>query len=99
MAPVLQSWGLCQIRGGFISDQSRMVETRYEAAGTARDPAASLGSNLCGAALGGFLEYLSLICGVRSLTLVAAALYGLSALALGRSGPGTAAASAAPRQA
>lgn len=46
------------------------------------DSAASLGSNLLGAVAGGCLEYLSLYTGLRSVTLVAAALYLLVLLLL-----------------
>lgn len=49
------------------------------------DPARALGWNLVGAVLGGFLEYTSLATGIGSLAPLAAALYGLSALALVKS--------------
>jgi len=39
------------------------------------NPSAALGSNLLGAVVGGCLEYLSLICGLRSLLLLALVLY------------------------
>ncbi|MCD4749306.1 MAG: hypothetical protein K8R59_08025 [Thermoanaerobaculales bacterium] len=51
----------------------------------ARNVPRALGSNLLGAVLGGFLEYASMIWGMRSLSLLAIGLYLLSALALGRS--------------
>src|SRR5262249_19712502 len=41
----------------------------------AERPAFAFGANLCGAVLGGPLEYLSLVLGSRALFLVAAALY------------------------
>jgi hypothetical protein len=44
------------------------------------DPAASLGANLIGAVLGGSLEYLSMYAGLRSVALVALALYLLAYL-------------------
>lgn len=40
-----------------------------------RNPAASLGSNLLGSVIGGCLEYLSMIAGLRALVLLALALY------------------------
>lgn len=46
------------------------------------DPARAIGWNLVGAVLGGFLEYTSLATGIASLALLAAGVYGLSALAL-----------------
>jgi len=52
----------------------------------AADSARALGWNLAGAVLGGFMEYASLAFGISSLALFAAALYGLSALALVTSG-------------
>jgi hypothetical protein len=45
-------------------------------------PAIALGSNLLGAVFGGILEYTSLVLGVRSLYILAMALYLLSALPL-----------------
>ncbi len=51
------------------------------------DPASSLGSNLLGAVVGGCLEYLSLFAGLRSVTLIAAALYLMALLALLRRVP------------
>ena len=45
------------------------------------DSARFLGSNLLGAVLGGFLEYASLVWGVRALALLALALYALAWLA------------------
>ncbi len=48
----------------------------------ATDTAKALGSNLLGSVLGGFLEYASLAWGVRALTLLGVALYGLALLAL-----------------
>jgi hypothetical protein len=50
--------------------------------GRAGDASYALGSNLLGSVLGGFLEYASLGSGIRALTLLAGALYALSALAL-----------------
>lgn len=44
------------------------------------DPASALGSNLLGAVCGGCLEYVSLYAGLRSVTLIAAALYLLALL-------------------
>lgn len=46
------------------------------------DPAASLGSNLMGAVLGGSLEYLSMITGLRALTLLAMGIYLVALLLL-----------------
>jgi SAM-dependent methyltransferase len=57
----------------------------------------ALGSNLFGALLGGLLESFSLWFGLRSLTILATALYVASAIFLRRTGTGTGAASAAPR--
>jgi hypothetical protein len=48
----------------------------------ASNPAAALGSNLLGAVLGGCLEYLSMLCGLKSLVLLAMALYLIAYLAL-----------------
>ncbi|MEA2568351.1 MAG: hypothetical protein QOI24_352 [Acidobacteriota bacterium] len=42
------------------------------------DPTSSLGSNLIGAMVGGCLEYLSIVTGLRFLTVIALALYGLA---------------------
>ena len=47
-------------------------------------PSISLGSNLLGAVLGGMLEYSSMALGLRAMSLVALALYGMSALAVWR---------------
>jgi len=44
-------------------------------------PDASLGSNILGAVVGGCTEYLSTVIGLRHLTLLALAIYGLAALA------------------
>src|SRR5437867_3499755 len=41
----------------------------------ARDTSAALGANLCGAVSGGLLEYLSMLTGMKALTLLALALY------------------------
>ena len=49
------------------------------------DAAAALGSNLLGAVLGGALEYLSMLVGLRALALLALALY-LAAWVLARRG-------------
>jgi hypothetical protein len=43
-------------------------------------PSFAFGANLAGAVVGGALEYLSLVIGYRGLFLVAAALYGVTAL-------------------
>ena len=51
-------------------------------------PDAALGSNLLGAVVGGCLEYLSMMTGLRALTLLALALYSVAALLLVRGGPG-----------
>jgi SAM-dependent methyltransferase len=54
-----------------------------------RDPAAALGSNLLGAVVGGCLEYLSMVFGLRALALLAFALYLAAAvLVLGRPAEG-----------
>jgi SAM-dependent methyltransferase len=56
-----------------------------------RNPAASLGSNLLGAVVGGSLEYLSMLVGLRALAVLAFALYLAALLATarrGRSGEG-----------
>ena len=47
-------------------------------------PAAALGSNLLGSVLGGCLEYLSMIIGLRALVLLAIAIYLLALLAASR---------------
>jgi hypothetical protein len=47
---------------------------------TAESPAAALGANMLGAVVGGLLENLSLIIGMKALLLVAALLYSLAAL-------------------
>ena len=57
----------------------------------------ALGSNLFGALLGGLLESFSLWFGLRSLTILAAALYVASAIFLRRAGTVTVGVSAAPR--
>ena len=57
----------------------------------------ALGSNLFGALLGGLLESFSLWFGLRSLTILAAALYVASAIFLRRAGTVTGGVSAAPR--
>ncbi|MGP0017237.1 MAG: methyltransferase domain-containing protein [Candidatus Sulfotelmatobacter sp.] len=57
----------------------------------------TLGSNLFGALLGGLLESFSLWFGLRSLTVLAAALYVASAIFLRRAGPVTGGVSAASR--
>lgn len=57
----------------------------------------ALGSNLFGALLGGLLESFSLWFGLRSLTILAAALYVASAIFMRRAGTITGAVSAAPR--
>jgi hypothetical protein len=59
------------------------------------NPTAALGSNLLGAVLGGALEYLSMVVGLRALALLALALYLAAALLLrrepiGRLGPSSA---------
>jgi len=46
-----------------------------------KNPTASLGSNLLGAVVGGCLEYLSMVAGLRALALLAFALYGGAFLA------------------
>jgi hypothetical protein len=51
-----------------------------------RNSAAALGSNLLGAVVGGCLEYLSMLVGMRALSLLALALYLGAALAHGRRG-------------
>jgi spermidine synthase len=48
----------------------------------------ALGSNLLGAVLGGFLEYTSMLFGLKNLVLLALLLYLLSAVALKRRAPG-----------
>jgi hypothetical protein len=48
------------------------------------DPAASLGSNLIGAVVGGALEYLSIAVGLRALTLLAMGLYLMALLLIMR---------------
>ena len=48
----------------------------------ARDTSAALGANLCGAVFGGLLEYLSMLTGMKALTLLALALYLASMLLL-----------------
>jgi hypothetical protein len=48
-----------------------------------RAPAAALGSNLLGAVLGGCLEYLSMLLGLRALVYLAAGLYLLALVLLG----------------
>src|SRR5437773_3461928 len=48
----------------------------------ARDTSAALGANLCGAVFGGLLEYLSMLTGMKALTLLALALYLASRLLL-----------------
>jgi hypothetical protein len=52
-----------------------------------RNPAASLGSNLLGSVIGGCLEYLSMVVGLRALVLLALALYLGALLAVARSAP------------
>jgi hypothetical protein len=47
---------------------------------SAESPAAALGANMLGAVVGGLLENLSLIIGMKALLLVAALLYSLAAL-------------------
>jgi hypothetical protein len=49
---------------------------------SAESPAAALGANMLGAVVGGLLENLSLIIGMKALLLVAALLYSLAALGL-----------------
>ncbi len=49
------------------------------------DTSATLGSNLCGSVLGGLLEYLSTLLGMKAIGLLALAIYLLSALAHARS--------------
>jgi SAM-dependent methyltransferase len=51
---------------------------------SAASPSAALASNLFGALVGGVLEYGSMVFGIRSLNLLALALYGLAFLALRR---------------
>ena len=51
----------------------------------AKDPQAAFGSNLLGAIVGGVLEYFTMILGINSLTLTAAALYLLAFLVFNRS--------------
>jgi SAM-dependent methyltransferase len=59
---------------------------------SAESPAAALGANMLGAVVGGLLENLSLIIGMKALSLVAAILYSLAALGfLGLPSRGTAA--------
>ncbi|HKC00786.1 MAG TPA: hypothetical protein VKD23_18535 [Terriglobales bacterium] len=59
---------------------------------SAESPAAALGANMLGAVVGGLLENLSLIIGMKALLLVAALLYSLAALGfLGLSSRGAAA--------
>lgn len=48
----------------------------------AKNPAAALGANLLGAVFGGSLEYLSMLTGLRAVTLIAAILYTLAVIAL-----------------
>jgi hypothetical protein len=48
------------------------------------DTPAALGSNLCGAVLGGMLEYLSMVLGMRAIALLALAIYMASLLAYQR---------------
>jgi spermidine synthase len=50
------------------------------------DPTASLGSNLLGAMVGGCVEYLSMVTGLRFLTAVAVALYGIAFVVAARRG-------------
>ena len=52
------------------------------------DVSQALGSNLLGAVLGGFAEYLSLILGLRALILIALLFYVISAVALRHRAPG-----------
>jgi hypothetical protein len=53
----------------------------------ARDTSAALGSNLLGSVVGGGLEYLSMMVGLRAIVLLALALYlGALLVALRRSG-------------
>jgi len=47
---------------------------------TTASPAAALGANMLGAVVGGLLENLSLIVGMKALLVVAAILYSLAAL-------------------
>ena len=64
---------------------------------SAESPAAALGANMLGAVVGGLLENLSLIMGMKALLLVAALLYSLSALGfLGLPSPRAAAQSRQP---
>jgi len=58
----------------------------------APDPAAALGWNLLGAVLGGSLEYLSMVLGLRALILIALALYALTFMVTRGRSPGTASA-------
>ena len=51
-----------------------------------RNAAASLGSNLLGSVVGGCLEYLSMVAGLRALALLALALYLAAFLAAQRQG-------------
>jgi len=57
-----------------------IVSTRLS---QSRNPSAALGSNLLGSVIGGCLEYLSMMVGLRALVLLAFALY-LSALLVAR---------------
>lgn len=54
---------------------------------SAESPAAALGANMLGAVVGGLLENLSLIIGMKALLIVAALLYCLAALGLRSLGP------------
>ncbi len=56
---------------------------------TVKSPGTALGANILGAVLGGLLENLSLIIGMRALLLPAVALYGVAGLALWRRKAGT----------
>jgi len=60
-----------------------------------RDPTAALGSNLLGAVLGGCLEYLSMVVGLRGLLFLAAALYAVGLALVRRGAEGAPAASSA----
>ena len=68
--------------------------------GGSADPTGSLGSNLLGAIAGGIIEYLSLVTGLRQLTLIAIALYAgaLFVLAYRRNRASVARASGTPRR-
>ena len=77
----IEAWGLCALVGLTIFLASLIFATAFR---QAEAPDRAFGANILGAVAGGLLENLSLLLGLQALYLVAAALYVLSYLTLGR---------------